>query len=78
MHIVEVRRQGADLGSVMAQMRTWIDHHRVEPSTFEVAFVSGCEVHFRLQFQSISDASAFARVFDGELRADSSDKTVAA
>jgi hypothetical protein len=78
MHIVEVRWRGADLGGVMAQMRTWVDHHRVQPSTFEMALVSGGEVRFRLQFQSMSDASAFARVFEGELMAESRDTTVAA
>jgi hypothetical protein len=78
MYIVEVRRLGADLGSAMAQMRTWVDHYRVEPNTFEVAFVSGGEVRFRLQFQSMSDASAFARAFEGELMAESRDKTAAA
>jgi len=48
MHIVEVRRDGADLGGVMAQMRTWVDHHRVQTTTFEVAFIPGREVRFRL------------------------------
>jgi hypothetical protein len=70
-------RETRDLLEAMAQMRTWVDH-RVEPSTFEVAFGSGGEVRFRLQFQSMSDASAFARVFEGELIAESRDKTVVA
>lgn len=77
MHVVEVRRAAADLGSAMAQMRTWVDHHRVEPNAFEVAFVSGGEVRFRLHFQNVGDAQAFARVFDGEM-AGSRDKTAAA
>ena len=67
MNIVEVRRPAADLGSAMAQMRTWVDHHRAEPSTFEVALVSRGEVRFRLRFEPLSEASAFARAFDGEL-----------
>ncbi len=78
MHIVEVRRQGADLGNVMAQMRTWVDHHRIEPHLFEVAFVSGGEVRFQIQFQTIRDASAFAHVFEGEVLAGSDQNTAAA
>ena len=67
MHIVEVCRPRADLGAVMAQMRTWADHHKIEPSLFEVSFLPGREVRFRLQFQSASDAFAFAAVFEGEV-----------
>jgi len=67
MHIVEVRRKGADLGSAMALMRTWADHHRVQTTSFEVAFIAGGEVRFRLSFETLRDASAFAGAFDGEI-----------
>ena len=59
MHIVQIRRHGADLGVVMEQMRTWLDHHRVEPRLFDVAFLLG-EVRFRFQFKNASDVSGFA------------------
>ena len=77
MHVVEVRRKGADLGSAMAQMRTWVDHHRMEPQAFEVGFIPGGEVRFRLSFAALNDASAFARAFDGDLVA-MADKIAAA
>jgi len=67
MHIVEVRRAGAELGQVMAQMRTWADHSRAEPQSFEVGFIPGGEVRFRLSFETVGDASAFAGAFDGEV-----------
>lgn len=67
MHIVEVRYCSVDLGAVMAQMRTWVDHQKVEPSLFEMAFLPGRVIRFRLMFQNASDASAFARAFDGEV-----------
>jgi hypothetical protein len=57
----------------MAQMRTWADHHRVEPQAFEVGFISRGEVRFRLSFAAFSDASAFARAFDGDLLAPADD-----
>lgn len=78
MHIVEVRRRGADLGGVMAQMRTWVDHQRVEPSTFEVGFIPGGEIRFRVLFRDLGEATAFARTFDGDLSAGSSGKMIAA
>lgn len=67
MHIVEIRRPGAELGAVMAQMRTWLDHHRAESGLFDLAFLPDREIRFRLQFRDPSDASAFARVFEGEV-----------
>jgi len=78
MHVVEVRRSAADLGSAMAQMRTWVDHHRIEPSTFEVAFVSGGEVRFCIQFRDLADAAGFARAFDGEVSLKTANTMVAA
>ena len=77
MHIVEIRRTRANLGNIMAQMRTWIDHRRIELSTFEVAFISGGEVRFRVEFQNMRDASAFARVFEGEVLTSGSDTAAA-
>ncbi len=67
MHIVEVWRRGADLANIMAQMRTWADHHRAQPRTFEVGFVGGGEVRFRLGFGKLNEAAAFARAFDGNV-----------
>ena len=65
MHIVEVCRPSAALTAAMAQMRTWLDHHRVEPAVFEVAFLPGAQIRFRVQFKEARDALVFARVFEG-------------
>jgi hypothetical protein len=70
MHIVEIRRHGADLGVVMEHMRTWLDHHRVEPRLFDVAFLPAGEIRFRVQFKDASDVSGFASVFGGEMLGD--------
>jgi hypothetical protein len=78
MHIVEVSRRGADLGGVMAQMRTWVDQQRVEPSRFEVGFISGGEVRFRVLFRDLGEAAAFARAFKGDVLAGSGETAVAA
>jgi hypothetical protein len=66
MHIVEIRRRSAELSATMAQMRTWLDHHRIEPKLFELAFLSGREVRFGLQFRNRRDAASFASVFSVE------------
>jgi hypothetical protein len=78
MHIVETRRHDADLGAVMEQMRTWLDHHRVEPSLFNVVFIAGDEIRFRLEFRNSSDASGFASVFGGEMLGDETAGNLAA
>ena len=70
MHIVEIRRHGAELGVVMEQMRTWLVHHCVEPRLFDVAFLPGGELCFRLQFKHANDVSGFASVFRGEMLCD--------
>jgi hypothetical protein len=77
MHLVEIRRPGTDLSAAIAQMRTWLDHHRAETSLFELAFLPEREVRFRLQFQNLMDASGFAGVFDGEVRGEPADHLAA-
>jgi hypothetical protein len=67
MHVVEIRRRGADLGATMAQMRAWLDHRQSEPSLFELTFLARREIRFRVQFQNASDALAFARAFEGKV-----------
>ena len=67
MHVVEVRRCGADLGAVMVQMRARTDHYKTEPSLFEVASLRHFEDRFRREFRNASHASGFARAFEGEL-----------
>ena len=67
MYLVEIRREGANLGAAMTQMRTWLDHHRIEPSLFVVAFHPDREIRFHLQFQKAEDASAFDSVFSSDV-----------
>ena len=60
MHAVEVRRFGEGLSEPMAQMRIWLDCHRIQPALIELSFHPGKEVRFRLTFQSASEAATFA------------------
>ena len=67
MHIVEVRHRNADLAAAMAQMRTWLDDQQMQPALFEIDFLPGRELRFRLQFKKLSDAVTFANSFHGEV-----------
>src|SRR5690349_13012401 len=55
MHIVEVRRRNAELADAMAQMRTWLDNHAIEPVLFEIGFLPGREMRFCVQFRNERD-----------------------
>lgn len=67
MHNVEVRRRTADLAAAMAQMRTWLDDQQMQPALFEITFLPGREIRFRLHFKKLGDAVTFASSFDGEV-----------
>ena len=64
MHIVEVRRDG--LAEPMAQIRTWLDHERIQPDLFRLSLAAGGTI-FRLEFKIASEAGAFARAFEAQV-----------
>ena len=66
MHVVEVRRDGDGLAEPMADIRTWLDHQRIQPSVFRLSLTPGATV-FHLEFKAASDAEAFAQAFDGQV-----------
>ena len=66
MYIVEVRHDGDGLDGPMADIRTWLDHQRIQPSVFRLSLVLGATI-FRLEFKTASEAEAFARAFAGQV-----------
>jgi hypothetical protein len=50
--------------SLWGQIRTWLDHERVQPSAFRL--MPGGTV-FRVEFNAMREAEAFARAFPGEV-----------
>jgi hypothetical protein len=64
LYIVEVRRIGISLAVSMAEMRTWFDHHRIDPAEFDHSS-GGPGITFRIAFHSEAAALAFARAFHG-------------
>jgi hypothetical protein len=65
LYIVEVGSAG-DVGIVMSQMRIWLDHYRFEPENFRhLRETTGSR--FRLEFNTESEAAAFASAFGGRV-----------
>jgi hypothetical protein len=67
MRVVVTRLRGMNLGAAMSQMRIWLDHNQTEPAFFESVTLPNHEIRFLIQFSSASDASAFAKDFDGKV-----------
>ena len=58
LHVVELGSFGGDVGAVMSNMRTWLDHQRSQPVIFSQ--ISGKDGPiFRLEFASEREALAF-------------------
>ena len=64
LYIVEVASAG-DLGAAMSNMRSWLDHNRLQPVIFRQ--VAGNGTVFRLEFRSEAEAAAFVGTFGGRL-----------
>lgn len=55
-----------DLGAMLAQMRSWLDHHRIEIAGFhQLSDKRGVIV--RMEFAGQADAAACAALFGGQL-----------
>ena len=66
LYTVEIRLIGGEFIASMAQMRTWLDHQRIEPDAFRHSS-GGAGVTFRVDFKVEAEADAFARAFGGRL-----------
>ncbi len=64
MRTVEIRLQSGELSREMAAMRTWLDEHRVESSSFTCRD-NDCGVLICVEFKAADQAEAFAGRFGG-------------
>ena len=64
MYVVEFRHDGDGLAEPMADIRTWLDHQRIQPSVFQLSLIPRATI---FQFKAASDAEAFAEAFDGQV-----------
>ena len=67
LYVVEIRRGHDELSSIMARIREWLDAQRFEPDAFRCS-TDEATVTCRLEFKFESEAIAFARAFDGEVK----------
>jgi hypothetical protein len=65
-YIVEVRVSGRGLVDSMAEMRTWLDHQRIEPHGFR-HHRDSARIIIHVDFNSEPDAIGFARAFGGRM-----------
>jgi len=64
LYIFEVG-SGGDVGAVMSNMRSWLDHRRSQPVMFQQ--VAGDGRVLRLGFRSEAEAADFVGAFGGRL-----------
>src|SRR5436305_9100544 len=61
MYTVEVRHDGDGLAEPIADIRTWLDHRRIQPSVFRLSLIPGSTI-VHLEFKAAGHAEGFARV----------------
>jgi hypothetical protein len=66
MNAVEICLQPGDLPEQMGAMRTWLDQHRFEPSSFSCRKRGDRMVVVSVVFRAAPEASAFADRFGGQ------------
>ncbi len=70
VYLVDVRRIGGDsLVTLMGEMRTWLEHARIEPAEFDHSS-NGIGTVIRAGFHDMQAAVAFAEAFGGRLIGD--------
>jgi len=66
LYTAEVQLIGGSLPTMLSDMRTWLDHRRVEPDSFR-HFSRAAKVVFRVDFKLEAEARAFAKAFGGRV-----------
>ena len=69
-YVVEVPVTEDDFVGQMNRMRAWLDHRRVEPSSFTLAYAAG-QKRIRVLFENEDEATAFTAEFGGTRHASS-------
>lgn len=61
---IRVERPGIALAATMAEMRSWLDRHMVQPVEFKIERTEELRnIAFDIQFRSKDEAARFAQVF---------------
>ena len=57
--------RGSSLGSLMSDMRTWLDHQGIQPTDFKALTLPFGTVAFDVQFRHPGQATLFRTAFAG-------------
>ena len=60
---VEHSRGGSSVGSLMSDMRTWLDHQGIQPMTFKAITLPFGTVAFDVAFRHPAQATLFRTAF---------------
>jgi hypothetical protein len=60
---IRIEKPETALADAMAEMRKWLDKHRVQPVLFKIAMTGFPGIAFDIQFQSEDEANLFERQF---------------
>jgi hypothetical protein len=61
--IVRIERSGKPFGSVMNEIRSWLDSHKIQPAAFKTDTMASGPVAFEIKFQREDEAQLFERAF---------------
>ena len=57
------KRPGRSFGAIMNEIRTWLDHRKIQPASFNSVFNARRDVGFEIGFNSEDEALLFEREF---------------
>jgi hypothetical protein len=60
---IRIEKPETALADTMAEMREWLDKHRVQPVLFKIAMTGFPGIAFDIQFRSEDEAHLFERQF---------------
>ena len=60
---IRIEKPETALADAMAEMREWLDKHRVQPVLFKIAMTGFPGIAFDIQFRSEDEAHLFERQF---------------
>ena len=61
--VVRIERSGTPFGSVMNEIRSWLDSHKIQPAAFKADTPASGPVAFEIKFQHEDEAQRFEQAF---------------
>ena len=61
--LIRIEKPEVALAETMAEMRSWLDKHKVQPVEFKIAMTGLPGIAFDIQFRTEDEAILFKRAF---------------